>query len=73
MKFREESREVQEVFWIKNLLSLRRSNYVRETVLLFYRFRDGFGSVTSRPVGRLLRAYSEMCSVLLIIVRRHNF
>ena len=35
MEFREESREVQDVFWIRDLPSLRRSNYVRETVLLF--------------------------------------
>ena len=50
MKFTEESREIQEVFWIRDLLSLRPSNYLRETVLWFYRFGDGCGSLTSKPL-----------------------
>ena len=70
MEFREESRELQDVFWIRDLLSLRRSNYVKETAVLFYCFGHGCRSLTSRTLGRSLRLHSEMCSVLAL---KHNF
>ena len=66
MEFREESRELRDVFWIRDLLSLRRSNYVKETAVLFYCFGDGRRSLTSRTLGKSLLLHSEVCSVLAL-------